>query len=79
MRLIGSVARDAGTDESGIDFVVRFKPGCSLLDQGALLMELRELLGYKVDVISEGALTGRFAERVEREAIEPCSGHSGSP
>ena len=32
-------------------------------------MELRELLGVDVDIISEGALTGRFGERVRREAV----------
>ena len=49
--------------------VVRFEPGRSLLDQGGLLMELRELLGISVDVVSEGALTGRFGEIVRKEAV----------
>ena len=41
----------------------------SLLDQGGLLMDVRELLDTKVDVASEGALTGRFGQIVHTEAI----------
>lgn len=69
MRLFGSIARGDATETSDVDFVVRFEPGRSLMDQGGLLMDLRELLGVKVDVVSEGALTGRFGEQVRREAV----------
>ena len=70
VRLFGSVARDEADGGSDVDFVVRFEPGRSLLDQGGLLMDLRELLGVEVDVVSEGALDGRFGENVRREAVE---------
>jgi predicted nucleotidyltransferase len=69
VRLFGSVARGDSIETSDLDFVVRFEPGRSLFDQGGLLMDLRELLGEKVDVISEGALTGRFGDAVRREAV----------
>ncbi|HET6246980.1 MAG TPA: nucleotidyltransferase family protein [Tepidisphaeraceae bacterium] len=69
VRIFGSVARGDATEESDLDLLVRFEPGRSLLDQGGLLMDLRELLGIKVDVISEGTLSGRFGEIVRREAI----------
>ena len=69
MRLFGSVARGDATDDSDVDFLVRFEPGRSLLDQGGLLMDLRELLGVNVDVISEGALSGRFGEMIQNEAV----------
>lgn len=69
VRIFGSVARGDASEESDLDLVVRFEPGCSLLDQGGLLMDLRELLGIRVDVISEGALTGRFGQIVRKEAI----------
>lgn len=45
VRIFGSLARGDATDYSDLDLVVRFEPGRSLLDQGGLLMELRELLG----------------------------------
>ena len=69
VRMFGSVARGDATEASDLDLVVRFEPGRSLFDQGGLLMDLRELLGIKVDVISEGALTGRFGEVVRKEAV----------
>ena len=69
VRVFGSVARGAARDESDLDLVVRFEPGRSLFDHGGLLMDLRDLLGIKVDVVSEGALTGRFDDEVRKEAV----------
>jgi predicted nucleotidyltransferase len=69
VRIFGSVARRDATDDSDLDLVVRFDRGRTLLDQGGFLMELRELLGMKVDVVSEGALSGRFGQLVRKEAV----------
>ncbi len=69
IRVFGSVARGDATQFSDVDFVARFEPGRSLFDQGGLLMDLRELLGVNVDLISEGALTGRFGQIVRNEAV----------
>jgi predicted nucleotidyltransferase len=69
VRLFGSHARGDATPSSDVDLLVRFEPGRSLLDQGGLLMDLRELLDAEVDVVSEGALTGRFGQAVRREAV----------
>lgn len=54
VRLFGSLARGNVTPDYDIDLLVKFEPGRSLLDQGGLLMDLRELLGAEVDVVSEG-------------------------
>jgi predicted nucleotidyltransferase len=69
IRIFGSVARGDATEDSDLDLVVRFDEGRTLLDQGGLLMDLRALLGMKVDVVSDGALTGRFGEIVRQEAV----------
>jgi len=69
VRVFGSVARGDSTESSDLDLIVRFEPGRSLLDHGGLVMDLRELLGMKVDVVSEGALTGRFGKVVREEAM----------
>jgi hypothetical protein len=69
IRLFGSAARGDSGPGSDVDFLVEFEPGRSLLDQGGLLMDLQELLGCKVDVVSERALRPRYRERVLREAV----------
>ena len=69
VRIFGSVARGDTIETSDLDLVVRFEPGRSLFDQGGLLMDLRALLGINVDVVSEGALKGRFGQIVRKEAV----------
>ncbi len=69
IRLFGSAARGDSGPTSDVDFLVDFEPGRSLLDQGGLLMDLQELLGCKVDVVSERGLRPRYRERVLREAV----------
>ena len=69
LRIFGSVARGDATETSDVDFLVRFEPGRSLFDQGGLLMDLRQLLGVHVDIVSEGALSGRFCQIVRKEAV----------
>lgn len=69
IRVFGSVARGDENAESDIDFAVRMEPGRSLLDMGALLADLEDLLGRKVDLVSEDGLRPRFREHVAREAI----------
>ena len=54
--LVGSVARGDDNDDSDHDFLARFKAGASLFDQAGLKLELEELLGGNVDVISAGGL-----------------------
>lgn len=68
-RVFGSVARGTDTPDSDIDLVVRFRPGASLGDVALLQHDLCELLGVPVEVVSEGALRGRFGHRVAAEAI----------
>ena len=69
VRIFGSVARGDADENSDLDVLVRLEPDRSLLDQGGLLMDLRELFGMKVDVITDGALSGRFAKIVSAEAV----------
>ncbi len=68
MRLFGSVARGEDTPESDIDFLVDMEPGRSLFDLGGLLVDLENLLGCKVDVMTEKSLHWYIREKVLREA-----------
>ncbi|MCE5324085.1 nucleotidyltransferase family protein [bacterium] len=69
LRLFGSIARSDYDDKSDIDFLVELGPGCGLLEHAALIRELEELLGRKVDVVSEKGLRQRIKNQVLREAV----------
>jgi uncharacterized protein len=69
VRVFGSVARHEADEQSDIDFLVDMEPGRNLLDMGGLLMDLRELLGQEVDVVTERGLKPRIRDRVLQEAV----------
>lgn len=69
VRIFGSVARGEAKPESDVDFLVELEPGRSLLDHAALLLELEQLLGCRVDVATERGLRARIRERVLKEAV----------
>ena len=69
VRLFGSVARGEARADSDIDFLVDLEPGRSLLDLGGLLMDLQQLLGCRVDVVTAKGLRERIRERVLRESV----------
>ena len=69
VRVFGSVARGEADEASDIDFLVEMEPGRSLLDMGGLLVDLRDLLGREVDVVSDRGSKLRIRERVLREAV----------
>lgn len=69
VRVFGSVARGENTPASDVDFLVKPRPGCSLLDLGGFLMDLQDLLGCPVDVVTDEALKPRLRSRVLAEAI----------
>jgi len=69
VRVFGSVARGEADAESDIDLLVNMEPGRSLLDLCGLLIDLEELLGRKVDVVTEKGLRDRIRERVLKEAL----------
>ncbi len=70
IRVFGSVARGEADEQSDVDFLVEMEPGRNLLDMGGLLMDLRELLGRNVDVITERGLRQRIRARVLQEAVD---------
>ena len=68
VRVFGSVARGEASDLSDLDLLVQFEPGRSLLDHTALVLELEELLGRKVDVVSEKGIDWLLRRRILKEA-----------
>ena len=51
-----------------IDLLVEFEPGRTLLDHAALVADLEELLGCKVDGVTESGLYWLLRRRILEEA-----------
>jgi len=69
VRVFGSVARGEDGPESDIDVLIHLETGRSLLDIVAIKQELEELLGRKVDVLTESSLSPYLREQILMEAI----------
>jgi predicted nucleotidyltransferase len=69
VRVFGSVARGDADAASDVDFLVDFEPGRSLFDLAGLLIDLEDLLGRPVDVVTEPGLKARIRQRVLAEAV----------
>ncbi len=67
-RVFGSVARGEAGDASDIDLLVTLDKGRSLLDVSALVQELQDLLGVRVDVVLEDGLYWLLRRRILKEA-----------
>ncbi|HEX7455596.1 MAG TPA: nucleotidyltransferase family protein [Gallionella sp.] len=68
-RVFGSVLHGDDREESDLDLLVEPLPGATLFDLGAIQVELEEMLGVSVDVLTSGDLPARFREGVMREAV----------
>jgi len=72
--VFGSCARREETPESDIDFLADFNSNASLFDQVGLELDLSELLGCAVDVVTLKRLreNDEFSDNVRREMLELC-------
>ena len=69
VRVFGSTARGEAGDSSDVDLLVEMEPGRSLLDLVGLWQDLEDLLGARVDVLSDGGVSPHLRERIYAEAI----------
>jgi uncharacterized protein len=67
-RVFGSVLHGEDSDDSDLDILVDPTSETTLMDIGAIRLELRNLLGVPVDVLTPRALPASFRERVIGEA-----------
>jgi predicted nucleotidyltransferase len=67
-RVFGSVLHGNDQDGSDFDLLVDTLPGTTLFDLGGLQVELEELLGMPVDLLTPGDLPPKFRDRVIAEA-----------
>lgn len=69
VRIFGSRARGDARPDSDLDLLITTAPGTSLLDLGAMQQELEDLLGVRVDIVTEGGLRHpRLREYILAEA-----------
>ncbi len=69
IRVFGSVARGDTDASSDVDLLVDLDSDRSLFDLGGLLMDLTDMLGTDVDVVTEASLKPQVRRRVLAEAI----------
>ena len=69
VRIFGSVARDEAGPDSDVDFLVDMGPQHTPWFPGGLLMDLQDLLGCRVEIVTEDALHWYIRDRVLEEAV----------
>lgn len=69
IRVFGSLSRGEEGPDSDIDFLVDFEEDRSLFDLVGLKLELEELLGHKVDLVTERAMHRLISAKVMKEAV----------
>ena len=73
LALFGSVARDESGPESDVDILIDTNRPIDLFDLAAIHLRLEEILGCRVDVLTEGGLRPRFRERIEKDLVHVSS------
>lgn len=68
-RIFGSVSRGEDAENSDLDILVDPTVDTTLFDIAAIRLELHELLGVRVDVLTPRALPAKHRDRIIREAI----------
>lgn len=67
-RVFGSVLLGTDQDGSDLDLLVDPLPGATLFDLGGLQVELEQLLGVHVDVVTPGDLPAKFRNQILEQA-----------
>lgn len=69
VRVFGSMCSGHDSENSDVDLLVTLAPGTSALSLGGLLLDAQELLGRRVDVVTEASLHPALRERVMAVAV----------
>ena len=67
-RVFGSALSGTDTDGSDLDLLVDTLPGATLFELGGLQVDLEEILGVPVDLLTPGDLPAKFRNRILQEA-----------
>ena len=71
VRVFGSVATGEANAASDVDFLVDLEQGRGLLDLGAMVTDLNDLLGVSTDLVESSCIHPYVRERVLAEAVDP--------
>lgn len=69
VRVFGSARHSTDREDSDLDLLVDPLPGATLFDLGGLQMELEDMLGVRVDLLTPGDLPPEFRNRVLADAV----------
>jgi hypothetical protein len=69
IRIFGSAARGETGPDSDIDFLIDAGPTTSSWFPAGLILDLQEILGRRVEVVTEKALNPYIRDHVLREAV----------
>lgn len=69
VRVFGSMSRGDASEDSDVDLLVTLKPGTSALALGGLVADAQQLLGRRVDVVTEAGLHPALRHRVLADAV----------
>lgn len=68
-RVFGSASSGKDREGSDLDLLVDPLPGATLFDLGGLQVELEDLLGVPVDLLTPQDLPARYRDKVLRESV----------
>lgn len=69
VRVFGSVARGEAGPDSDVDLLIDLDRNRSLFDQLELKQEIEDLLGRKVDLVTEQSIYWLLRRRILKEAV----------
>lgn len=69
IRVFGSVARDQAKPDSDLDLLIDVGPNMSSWFPAGLILDLENLLGCRVEIITEKGLNPELRDQVLSEAI----------
>ncbi len=69
IRVFGSAARGDDTSDSDIDFLIEVNGPTTPWFPGGLVSDLEELLGRKVEVVTEDSIYWLLRRRILKEAV----------